>query len=99
KTLPDVFGASEPRENAADLRTRGFEITVNWNDEFTLGNRPFNYSIGGVLADYTAEITRFDNPNKLLSIITRDKNWAIYGVIPMTGSLKPLLKRRNMRLS
>jgi TonB-linked SusC/RagA family outer membrane protein len=67
KTLPDVFGASEPRENAADLRTRGFEITVNWNDEFTLGNRPFNYSIGGVLADYTAEITRFDNPNKLLS--------------------------------
>ena len=67
KTLPEVFGASEPRENAADLRTKGFEIAINWNDEFTLGNKPFRYSIGGVLADYTAEITRFDNPNKLLS--------------------------------
>lgn len=67
KTLPKVFGASEPRQNAADLRTRGFEIALNWKDKFNLAGSAFTYSVGGVLADYTAEITRFDNPNNLLS--------------------------------
>lgn len=66
KTLPAVFGASEPRENAADLRTKGFEIGINWHDRFDLGNSPFAYKIGLILSDYTAEITKFDNPSKLI---------------------------------
>lgn len=31
-TLPDVFGAPSPKENCADLRTKGYEITVSWRD-------------------------------------------------------------------
>ena len=66
KTLPEVFGANEPKENAADLRTEGFEVAINWQNNFSLGGKDFNYSVGFNLADYTAVITRFDNPTKLL---------------------------------
>lgn len=67
KTLPKVFGASEPRENAADLRTKGFEVSLGWRDKFEVGGSPFSYSFRGVLSDYTSRITRFDNPTRLLS--------------------------------
>ncbi|WP_430809948.1 MULTISPECIES: SusC/RagA family TonB-linked outer membrane protein [unclassified Carboxylicivirga] len=63
KKLPSVFGAKEPDENAADLRTRGFELSLNWNSRFAVGSSDLNYSIGLVLADYTTVITKFDNPN------------------------------------
>lgn len=66
KELPAVFGTSEPEENAADLRTRGFELSVNWNDKFMLANRPFEYRIGASLADNRTVITKFDNPSGLI---------------------------------
>ncbi len=66
-TLPAVFGAGEPKENAADLRTRGFELSVNWNDRFQVAGKPFNYNIGFNIADYSSVITKFDNPSKQLS--------------------------------
>lgn len=65
--LPNVFGAAEPKENAADLRTRGFELSLGWRDTFKIGSHPFSYSVKGILSDYQAEITRFDNPTNLLS--------------------------------
>lgn len=61
--LPSVFGASEPDENAADLRTEGFELSLNWNSQFTLNNKPFEYNIGFTLGDSRTHITKFDNPN------------------------------------
>ena len=67
KTLPSVFGAGEPKENAANMRTRGFEVSLSWSDKFLLGNKPFSYSVSAILSDYTAKITKFDNPTKLLS--------------------------------
>lgn len=67
KTLPDVFGAAEPKENAADLKTKGFEVSLGWRDKFQLGGSAFTYGVRGILADYTSKITRFDNPTKLLS--------------------------------
>lgn len=67
KVLPSVFGANEPEENAADLRTKGFELTVSWRDKFELFRKQFSYSISGVLSDYTSKITKFDNPTRLLS--------------------------------
>lgn len=67
KTLPVVFGVGEPKENAADLKTNGFELSLEWKDTFNLGGKPFRYGVGGMLSDYTAKITRFDNPNQLLS--------------------------------
>lgn len=63
KQLPSVFGAQEPNENAADLRTRGFELTIAWKDQFKLGTSDFKYNASFVLGDSRTFITKFDNPN------------------------------------
>jgi TonB-linked SusC/RagA family outer membrane protein len=67
KELPDVFGADEPRTNAADLKTQGWELSLGWRDRFTLAASPFNWSVKVMLADSKSYITKFDNPSKLLS--------------------------------
>ncbi len=63
KDLPDVLGASEPAENAADLRTTGWELGVNYRNTFTVLGKPFNFDTKFILSDTRSEITRFDNPN------------------------------------
>jgi TonB-linked SusC/RagA family outer membrane protein len=67
KTLPAVFGAGEPRANAADLKTQGWELGVTWHDEFELLNSPFTYSLRLMLSDNRTFITKYDNPDKLLT--------------------------------
>ena len=65
--LPAVFGTSSPKINGADLRTKGYEITLTWKDQVKLAGRPFYYSVSGSLGDYVTTITKFDNPTKSLS--------------------------------
>ncbi|MVZ66497.1 SusC/RagA family TonB-linked outer membrane protein [Sphingobacterium sp. DK4209] len=67
ETLPDVFGANEPKVNAADLRTKGFDLSLTWRDQLNLASKPFNYSVRAILSDYTSEITKFSNPAGLLN--------------------------------
>lgn len=67
ETLPDVFGAGEPKVNAADLRTKGFDLSLTWRDQLNLASKPFNYSVRAILSDYTSEITKFSNPAGLLN--------------------------------
>jgi TonB-linked SusC/RagA family outer membrane protein len=67
KTLPAVYGASSPRENAADLRTRGYEFSLSWRDQFLLAGKPFGYSISANISDYDSHITKYDNPTKIIS--------------------------------
>lgn len=66
-TLPSVYGATSPKQNAADLRTKGFEVSVSWSDKFILAQKPFSYSVKAVLSDYTAEVTKYNNPTKNLT--------------------------------
>ncbi len=63
QTLPAVIAETEPQANAADLRTTGFDLSINWNDK--VGE--FSYGITGILSDYSAEITKFNNPVGLIS--------------------------------
>lgn len=63
RDLPDILGAAEPRENAADLRTRGWELSVGYRDNYTIGGSPFRLETRFVLSDSRSTITRFDNPN------------------------------------
>ena len=65
-TLPGVYGAASPKMNAADMRTKGYEISLAWRDQFMLAGRPFGYSASVVFSDYITKITRFDNPQRLL---------------------------------
>ena len=66
--LPATYGYSTaPKENVADLRTKGYELSITWKDSFQLAGSPFHYSVGGSLSDYVSHITRFNNPDKLFA--------------------------------
>lgn len=66
--LPSVYGADAPKENSADLRTRGYEISLGWRDSFELFGKPFNYNVSGSISDYDSHITRYaNNPDKRLT--------------------------------
>ena len=62
--LPSVYGASEPKMNVADLRTKGYELSLSWRDEFNLAGKPFSYNLRGNLSDYKSVITKYDNEEK-----------------------------------
>lgn len=66
-TPPAVFGATAPRGNYADLETKGFELTLSWNDKFIVKNKPLSYDVRLTLADNKATITKYNNPLKRLN--------------------------------
>lgn len=62
--LPAVVGANAPMQNTADMRTRGWDLQVNWRDR--IGE--FGYRVGFNLSDYKSIIVNYDsNESKLLS--------------------------------
>ena len=62
--LPSVLGTSVPQENAANLRTTGWELALRWNSRIqSIG---LNYYAKLSLADYQAKITKYDNPTGAL---------------------------------
>ncbi|MCQ2146228.1 MAG: TonB-dependent receptor [Bacteroidales bacterium] len=65
--LPSVYGASEPQMNAADLSTKGFELSLSWRDSFKLFGKSFSYSLKPTVSFYNTVITKFANDEKLLS--------------------------------
>ena len=66
KSLPSIYGASEPQMNANNLRTKGYELVLGWRDSFKLAGSTFSYGITGTFSDYTAEYTKCDNPTGLI---------------------------------
>lgn len=74
-TLPDVFGASSPKGNYAEMTTKGYEITVRWNDSFNLAGKPFNYGLKASLVDYKSIIDKFNNRKKELSTAAYNTNY------------------------
>ncbi len=62
KPLPSIYGAKEPTVNANDIRTKGYELQIQWRDSFKLFGKSFDYSVGGNFADYVAHYTKADNP-------------------------------------
>jgi len=55
--LPATVGASAPLQNVADMRTRGWELSVNWQDRI----QDFTYRIGFNIYDHMSEITKYNN--------------------------------------
>jgi len=66
--LPHVFGATIPRGNNADLKTKGWEVSLEWRDQFDVAGKAFNYGIKGMLWDNRSWVTKFNNRDKLLSM-------------------------------
>ena len=67
RDLPSVLGTGVPQENAADLKTIGWDITLGWRDRFNLGGKPFVYNIDANISDSWAEITKVANETGSLS--------------------------------
>jgi TonB-linked SusC/RagA family outer membrane protein len=66
-TPPAVFGADVPKGNYADLTTRGWEVSVSWNDKIGQSDKPLRYNVRLTLSDNKTKIDKYNNPNKLLS--------------------------------
>ncbi len=64
KTLPSILGTNEPQMNAANLQTKGWELSLTWNDALDNG---LKYSATLSLSDNQTEITKYDNPTRNLS--------------------------------
>lgn len=64
QSLPAVLGTSVPVENAADLKTFGWELSIGWTDRLSNG---LSYWVKGVLSDYQSEITKFTNETGTIS--------------------------------
>jgi len=63
--LPITLGTTVPQTNNTDLKTRGFEATLGWNDRTASG---FAYGAKFLLSDYSTTVTRY--PNAIGSLST-----------------------------
>jgi TonB-linked SusC/RagA family outer membrane protein len=62
-SYPDILGTSAPQSNAADLQTKGWEMSLTWRDKI---KNDWSYDVTLALADAQATITKFENPNGAL---------------------------------
>jgi TonB-linked SusC/RagA family outer membrane protein len=61
--LPATFGAAVPNGNFSNLKTNGWDLSLNWNDRIS---SKVKYTVGIVLSNYVATITKYNNPNGIL---------------------------------
>lgn len=77
QTMPKVLGTSAAYENAGSLRSRGWEVTVDWHHTFRNGLNL--YAIAN-LSDYKTVVTEWDNDAQLLNTNYSGKVYGdIYG--------------------
>ncbi len=68
--LPSVFGAGTPKVNAGEMQTKGWELTINTQHRF---NDNFSIFATAVVANATAEITKWSNETGILSDFYKGK--------------------------
>jgi TonB-linked SusC/RagA family outer membrane protein len=59
--IADMYGTTPPLSNNADLRNRGWELSLNWKGSFS---DQVGYSIGGMLSDSKSTVIRYQNPTR-----------------------------------
>jgi TonB-linked SusC/RagA family outer membrane protein len=78
KELPSVLGASAAYENAGSLRTRGWELNIDWRHTFKdLDNLSLHANFN--LADYKATITEWDSDDLVNTKYTGKEYGEIWG--------------------
>jgi len=66
EAIPNLGGIStddRAKVNNATLRNRGWELSVNWQDQLKCG---FSYGIGFNVFNYKAVVTKYNNPEGLI---------------------------------
>lgn len=61
--MPSILAVNEPRTNAADLKTTGFDLTLGWKSY--IGDLSYGATV--ILSDYTSEITKYSNPQGIIN--------------------------------
>lgn len=59
--LPGVLGTDAPSQNAADLRTKGWEFSLAYRNTFNVGSKPFSLNARFILSDSKSRITKYKN--------------------------------------
>jgi hypothetical protein len=63
EAMPAFLGTSAPQTNSAAMETKGWDLTVGWRNQ-TGG---LAYGVDVVLSDYRSFVTKYPNPNGLIS--------------------------------
>lgn len=66
EVLPSVLGQSAPYQNAGELQTRGWELSLGWNKSFGDWDVYATFAI----SDARTKVTKWNNPNELLYTYT-----------------------------
>jgi TonB-linked SusC/RagA family outer membrane protein len=74
RTYPAVLGAGAPAGNNGHLRTKGWELSLNWRDK--VGK--VSYNVGGNISRYSNELVSFGG-QKVISSSNRGFNSAVEG--------------------
>ncbi|MGN6437945.1 MAG: SusC/RagA family TonB-linked outer membrane protein [Agriterribacter sp.] len=59
-SYPDILGTTAPKSNAANLRTKGWELSASWRDK---AGKSWTYGVTLALSDNTSKITKYGNPS------------------------------------
>ena len=70
-SYPSILGTTAPKENGADLRTKGWEAAVTWKDKI---KKNWYYDVTLALSDNQAIITKYNNPTGNYSTYYVGKN-------------------------
>lgn len=65
--LPGVLGTDPPKQNAADLSTKGWELSLAYRNTAAVAGSALNFGARVILSDDKTKITRFKNDQQLLS--------------------------------
>src|SRR5690606_16679181 len=74
-TLPSTFGTSSPIRNYGELQTTGWEIAVDFKQNFENG---LSINAMATLSDFEEKITRFANTTQSLPNPIRGRNFTYY---------------------
>ncbi|MCF7567768.1 TonB-dependent receptor [Sabulilitoribacter arenilitoris] len=60
--LPEVLGTTPPATNNSESETRGWEVSVKWQDQsFSVLGKPFKYSLSARMNDYVGYVTKYEH--------------------------------------
>ena len=61
KTYPATMGSTGGKENLANMRTNGWELSLSWKDQIAnVGGSPLDYNVGIGISDSYSKITKYD---------------------------------------
>ncbi|HKO81021.1 MAG TPA: hypothetical protein VJU78_11530 [Chitinophagaceae bacterium] len=61
-----MTGTNPPPKNAANLSTKGWELSLAYRNNFTIASKPFNINAKLIVSDSRTKITRYDRNSLML---------------------------------